>query len=289
MLIVHITDFHVVAEGKLAYGVVDSRARLTRAVEAILRLDPRPDAVLVTGDLVDKPDAEAYRFVRAALDRLPMPVHIVPGNHDARSMLLEHFPDLPTVGTRRFVGYAVDDFPLRLVAADTTREGAHVAEFCAERADWLDRVLAGRPDAPTLLFLHHPPMETGVTAMDFLGDEWARELEEVVLRHRQVVRVVCGHHHRAITAGWAGSIVTSAPSISHQYPSRFGPDALPALTEEAPGMLLHWWTGKTLVSHAMPIDPVPTHEFFAGRPDLWQRMMETLRSGAPIPDVSAAP
>lgn len=287
MLIVHITDFHVAAEGRLVYGLVDSRERLERAVEAIGRLDPAPDAVLVTGDLVDAPDREAYRFVAAALGRIEVPVLVVPGNHDARSVLLESFPDLPTIGAERFVAYAVDRFPVRLIGLDTSREGTHLAEFCGERARWLDVALSTEPTRPTLLFLHHPPIETGVEAMDFLGLDWARELEAVVRRHPQIVRIACGHHHRAMSAAWAGTLVTVAPSVSHQFPSRFGDDALPAVALETPGMLLHWWTGRGLVSHAVPIDPAPTREFFTGRRDLWLQAIEALRAGKPIPNIEA--
>ncbi len=289
MLIAQITDFHVVSEGKLAYGVIDSRARLEQAVEALLRLDRRPDAVLVTGDLVDRPDPASYAFVARQLARTALPTYVIPGNHDSRAMLLAHFPALPTIGEERYVAYAIEDFPLRLIGLDTTRYGAHLADFFSVRADWLERTLADRPDTPTLLFLHHPPFETGVAAMDFLGTEWSGGLEAVVRRHPQVIRIACGHHHRAITASWAGTVVTAAPGVAHQYPSRFRNDALPALTLEAPGLLLHWWNGRTLASHVMPVDPVPTHEFFAGRPDLWHRMMEALRAGEPIPDMGPVP
>jgi 3',5'-cyclic AMP phosphodiesterase CpdA len=53
VLIAQITDTHIKPEGSLAYGHVDTSAFLARAVDHILHLDPRPDVVLGTGDLVD--------------------------------------------------------------------------------------------------------------------------------------------------------------------------------------------------------------------------------------------
>ena len=53
MLIAQITDTHVKHAGKLAYGRVDTLLMLERAVAHLRRLDPQPDVVLLTGDLVD--------------------------------------------------------------------------------------------------------------------------------------------------------------------------------------------------------------------------------------------
>jgi Icc protein len=285
MLIAQISDFHVPSKDKLVFGLVDSRTLVQKAVAAVLRLSPLPDVVLVTGDLADGPDPEVYAFVAEELMRLPMPVYLIPGNHDSRSVMSATFNEIPTIEEDRFIAYAVEEYPVRLIGLDSTVEGQHTAKFCERRARWLERTLAARPCTPTLLFLHHPPIESGVVAMDFLGFDWTRHLETVVTEHPQVIRVTCGHHHRAMTASWAGTIVTVAPSTSHQFPSRFGTDVLPGFAVESPGMLLHYWNGRTLVTHTVPIDPVPTHDFFVGRPDLWQATMESLRNGATHPDV----
>ena len=289
MILAQISDFHTVPKDKLVFGLVDSRTALSNAVDAVLRLSPPPDVVLVTGDLADSPDSEVYAHVISELARIPMPTFVIPGNHDSRSTMLDCFPSLPTIEKERFVAYAIEDYPVRLIGIDSTVDGKHTVEFCKRRARWLDTTLAQRPDTPTLIFLHHPPMDSGVVAMDFLGFDWANELESVVRRHSQIVRIACGHHHRSMTAAWAGTIVTVAPSTSHQFPARFGEDALPAFAVETPGMLLHYWTGQRLVTHTVPIDPAPTKEFFTGRPELWRATIESLRAGAPLPHVDAQP
>ena len=70
MLIAQITDTHVKAAGRLAYRRVDSAQKLRNCVAHLNALDPRPDIVLLTGDLVDlgKPEeyAAAARDPRAA-------------------------------------------------------------------------------------------------------------------------------------------------------------------------------------------------------------------------------
>ena len=83
----HLSDLHVVSEGALASGVLDTRRILTNAIDRLNVLRPalEPlDAVLVSGDISDDGSAESYIHARAELGRLGLPLYVVPGNHDAR-------------------------------------------------------------------------------------------------------------------------------------------------------------------------------------------------------------
>src|SRR5438874_2027771 len=93
MLIAQITDTHIKPEGVLAYERVDTAGFLARAVDHILHLDPRPDVVLATGDLVDGGTAEEYQRLRRLLAPLPMPVYVIPGNHDDREVMRRECTD----------------------------------------------------------------------------------------------------------------------------------------------------------------------------------------------------
>ncbi len=70
MLIAQISAPHIKGDGVLAYGHIDTSAFLARAVDHILHLDPRPDVVLGTGDLVDGGTPAEYA-------RLPAPARAV--------------------------------------------------------------------------------------------------------------------------------------------------------------------------------------------------------------------
>ena len=74
MLIAQISDFHLKPEGTLAYDVADTATPLKRAVEHINRLNPMPDLVLVTGDLVDEGASESYAFLSRILSVLRAPL-----------------------------------------------------------------------------------------------------------------------------------------------------------------------------------------------------------------------
>jgi 3',5'-cyclic-AMP phosphodiesterase len=133
LLIAQITDLHIMDENVLAYGVVNTRPYLERAIDHLLRLDPRPDCVIATGDLVDTARASEYARLREQLTRLPMPVYLIPGNHDERDALRAAFADHAYLPRSGFIQYAIDDWPVRLIALDTIvpREGGGLLD--AER------------------------------------------------------------------------------------------------------------------------------------------------------------
>ena len=251
MSIAQITDTHIRPDGVLAYGRVDTAPYLARAVEHLLRLRPRPDVVLATGDLVDAGSADEYRRLRALLAPLPMPVYLIPGNHDARDALTHVFADhayLPR--NRPFIQYVVEEHPVRLVALDTLVPGQAGGLLCEERLDWLAARLAEAPDRPTVIFMHHPPFVTGIAHMDRYGLARAHEFAEVVRRHPQVERVLCGHLHRPIQACVGGTLASTAPSTAHQVVLDLEEGNPLMFVMEPPACQLHVWRpGAGLVSH----------------------------------------
>jgi 3',5'-cyclic-AMP phosphodiesterase len=259
MVIAQISDMHVRTEGLLAYRRVETSAFLARAVDHLLRMVPRPDIVLATGDLVDVGRTDEYRRLRRLLAPLPMPVYVIPGNHDDRAGLVAAFADhpyLPRDGG--FLQYVIEEYPLRLIALDTVVPGEGGGLMCAERLAWLDARLGEAPTRPTLIFMHHPPFLTGIGHMDRLGLEGADAMARVVERHRHVELVTCGHLHRAIQKRWCATVACTAPSTAHQVALDVRDDAPAEFTLEPPGCLVHLWRdGLGLVTHASPIGEFP--------------------------------
>jgi Icc protein len=260
MLIAQITDTHIKPEGSLAYGRVDTSAFLARAVDHILHLDPRPDVVLGTGDLVDGGTPSEYARLRHLLSPLPMPVYLIPGNHDDRDALREVFADYPQMPREGFIQYVVDDGPLRLIAVDTLIPGQSGGCVDAERLRWLDAQLSAAPSKPTMIFMHHPPFKTAIQFMDSIGLEGADAMAEVVRRHPQVERVVCGHLHRSIQSRWAGTVATTAPATAHQVDLDIREEVGLAISMEPPGYALHLWRPDIgLVSHVLHVGDFPSY------------------------------
>jgi Icc protein len=253
MLIAQITDIH------LGFDPDDpdefNRRRLDAVLAALTEMAPRPDLLLATGDLVeDGFDDVSYERLREALSDLPFPVHFALGNHDSRDDFLAWFPEAETADG--FVQYAIEDHPVRILVLDTLEEGRHGGAFCERRAEWLRERLAEEPDRPTIIALHHPPIETGLSWMTENPDaEWVLRLWDVVAEADNVVAMIAGHLHRPVVTQWAGTTLAICPSTAPQValdldridPDR--PDGRPMIVADAPWFALHLWTGSGLVSH----------------------------------------
>lgn len=251
MLIAQITDTHVRSGGRLSYRQVDTAQKLRACVAHLNALDPAPDIVLHTGDLVDFGTTEEYATLREILARLAMPLFVIPGNHDDRAMMRQAFVDhayLPRDG--EFLHYAVEQYPLRIVALDTTIPGEHPGLLCERRLSWLDATLGAVPDKPTLIMMHHPPFVTGLANMDRQNCRNGEAMGAILRRHPQVTRIVCGHVHRPIHLHWFGVTASIAPSPSHSCVLDLRPDASHDLVMEPPACELHLWRPDTgLISH----------------------------------------
>ena len=166
MLIAQISDMHVKPAGELLYGTIDTYGMLAAALADIAALDPRPDLVVASGDLVADGMPAEYAALRALFDELPLPYFLLPGNHDIRDTLRDAFPEQPWDRKGEFLQYAVEDYPLRLIALDTVVPGAPGGRLCDGRLGWLAARLDEAPDRPTAIFMHHPPFVTGIEYMD---------------------------------------------------------------------------------------------------------------------------
>jgi 3',5'-cyclic-AMP phosphodiesterase len=258
MIIAQITDFHIKARGRRAYGIVDTAAFLAQAVAALNALEPAPDLVVATGDLTDFGRAEEYELLRELLAPLALPLYAVPGNHDEREAMRRCFAGDGYLPASGFLNYVVEDLPVRLVALDTVVPGAAGGLLCDERLAWLDRVLAERRSQPTAIIMHHPPFRTGIAHMDAMGLDNAPAFAAIIARHPQVDRVLCGHLHRPIQSLIAGRAMASiAPSTAHQVVLDLRADSPAAFALEPPGYQLHCWADGVVVTHTAALGTFP--------------------------------
>jgi Icc protein len=251
-VLVQFSDLHLRA-GEQGAGPA---RRLERAIGQLATLQPRPDAVLISGDLVDEPSVEAYEQAKRMLLELGLPLYAIPGNHDDRDMLREHFGPAPApAGTP--VNFAVDCGELRLVGCDSSRPGSDAGALGAEQLAWLGETLSEADGRATLLALHHPPVLTGVRSMDqiALAAEDRAALEALLQRHPQVQTVTCGHAHTTMVSSFAGRPLLVCPStnstLSLDLRAR---EDLPFAAAPLPlGFAVHALEDGRLVSHVQPV------------------------------------
>lgn len=254
-LLLQLTDLHIREPGRLAYGRIETAGYLQQALASILRLPQQPDAVVITGDLTDFGRIAEYQHLSRLLAVLPMPVYLLPGNHDDRDNLREIFPGHVYLGTSGFIQFCVPigsgSSELRLIAIDTVVPGSSAGSLCTQRLAWLDTQLQQNRDRPVVIAMHHPPFDSLIGHMDKIGlMEGASELERLVSRYPNVERVICGHLHRSIQVRFGCTIASTIPAPAHQVCLDLAPDAVSAWTLEPPGFGLHALTPSgRLVSH----------------------------------------
>jgi 3',5'-cyclic-AMP phosphodiesterase len=259
MLIVQLSDPHITVPGERPYAPVDTARALKSAVAAIAALSPRPDLLVMTGDLVQRGLPEEYAHLKALLAPLSLPILAIPGNHDERESMRTAFQGegyLPRSGALDFV---VEFGGLRILGLDTLVPGKDGGRLCGERLSWVDSTLSAAPDRPSLILMHHPPFLTGIAPMDRIGLEGRQAFAEIVRRHPQTLRILCGHLHRTIDCRFAGTIAGTAPSTAHQLFLDCDPTAPSSrFVLEPGGYQLHLWDEKTgLVSHTAVIGDYP--------------------------------
>jgi 3',5'-cyclic AMP phosphodiesterase CpdA len=158
--IAHLSDPHL-RGGPLA---AEPAAGLHLALGRVLALDPRPDCVVITGDLADSGEPVAYATMRELIGRYPLPVHLATGNHDDPRNLLAEFGGSPFLGGAIDRCYYTVDYPDATVVVldswDITL-GGNPGQLGPEQVAWLEAELDRRPDVPAVLCLHHPPTTVG--------------------------------------------------------------------------------------------------------------------------------
>ena len=270
MILLHLSDLHVRPPGMAAYRVVEASALAERALRAAAAFTPRPDAVVISGDLTDCGLASEYEELRHMLRRhlRGMRVFLIPGNHDRRGNFRAALAEFPgVVAHETFVQYVVDDLPVRLVMLDSVVPGAGHGELCAERLGWLDARLAEAPARPTFLVLHHPPMRCGLPLYDAINLHGSEKLGAVLARHPQVERILCGHHHRAMTGRLGHVIVSAAPSVAHQGAFELADDR-GRFVLEPPGYQVHLrLPDGAIASHLLLVENFPGPFPYIADPD----------------------
>ncbi|MFZ1923714.1 MAG: metallophosphoesterase [Xanthobacteraceae bacterium] len=214
MIIAQISDTHI------ALDTPDADRRISdfeRTVADINALDPAPDLIVHTGDIVHNGRPDEYAKAAAILAHACPPVYVLAGNKDNRTNLRAAFaargyldPDSD------FIDYAIEDYPVRLIAVDTLNTHSNKGDFCAVRAERLIKMIDADSRKPIAVFAHHPPFDVpvGPDPINFETAAMLERLRQAVQHSGRVVAVVSGHVHRG-TAGCVGNIqATVMPSIA---------------------------------------------------------------------------
>jgi len=223
-LVLQFTDLHLfVDRDRELKGVRTWQSWLAILGDARRRF-PRPDLIVITGDVAHDELPETYVSLAETLgDWLPR-CRFLPGNHDLRRGFRAAFPEL--FGRSHFAGASDLDAPLgfslplgrwRLIGLDTHQPGKVTGRLAETQAGWLANQLHDFRSSPTLLFQHHPPCSVGTPWVDALGHENPERLAELLDGAFQVAAIFAGHVHQDQRRDWEEVEVFTSPSTAVQF------------------------------------------------------------------------
>jgi len=226
--IAHLSDTHYLGGRRALYGKVDTDRTLVRALEQLERSGTNPSAIVITGDLADLGEPDAYVRLRDELapvaERMGSKIIWVMGNHDERgpfsSILFGGDSDDTTPQDRI---YDIDG--LRIVALDSSVPGYHHGELTDDQLSWLEEVLAIPAAHGTLLALHHPPLPSPIEIMAIIELQQQQKLADVI-RGTDVRGILAGHLHYSTNGTFAGIPVSVASATCYTIDTSAPQDTL---------------------------------------------------------------
>jgi 3',5'-cyclic-AMP phosphodiesterase len=205
MIIAQISDTHIALDTPDA----DQRIRdFERTIADINALDPAPDVIFHTGDIVHNGRQDEYAEAVRIFAKANAPVYVIPGNKDDRVSLRAAFsPRGYLQPGADFAEYSVEDYPVRLIAVDTLNTSSNKGDFCPERAKRLIDLIDADSTRPIAVFAHHPPFEVlvGPHPLNFETPEMMARLRETLQHCGRIAAVFSGHVHRP-AEGHVGNI-----------------------------------------------------------------------------------
>ncbi len=214
MIIAQISDTHIALDTPDA----DRRIRdFENTIADINALDPAPDVIIHTGDVVHNGRQDEYAEAVRILSQAKAPVYVIPGNKDKRTNLRAAFsPRGYLEPGSDFIEYAVEDYPIRLIAVDTLNINSNRGGFCPARAKRLIDLIDAETSKPIAVFAHHPPFEVtvGPDPLNFETPEMMERLRQALQHTGRVVAVFSGHVHRAAEGHVGGIPAIVVPCVA---------------------------------------------------------------------------
>ena len=230
MKIIQLTDTHLMPPGVVVNGV-DPEKQLRAAVGDITAKHADADLLVITGDLCNYGDPEAYELLREILAPVTFDVRLMLGNHDDRPNFVAAFPQHPRDENGHIQSYMDTAFG-RLLFLDSHEHQTIGGIYGADRLAWLDAALAGAGDDPVTVFIHHPPFDAGIGHFEQIGMHDDGAIMARLAAHPPGVRhIVFGHIHVPLAGTSAEGIAySSGQACSHRF--------ITDLDARDP-----WWTG----------------------------------------------
>jgi 3',5'-cyclic-AMP phosphodiesterase len=214
--IIHVSDLHLMKPGEKVWGI-DPLARLDACLADIARHHGDAAFCVISGDLTDLGEIEAYQILKERLADFPLETHLLVGNHDIRANYFAVFHDAPR-DANGFAQYHITCEGFSFLFLDTLKGPPSSAGlYCEKRKAWLSEALGQLGGTPAVLFMHHPFFAIAHPLMDKIKLDDSEDFARLVAPHN-IRHVFFGHAHRTISGQYRGITYSAPPSLAHQVP-----------------------------------------------------------------------
>ena len=211
MKLIQITDTHLLADPAARYRGWNTWQSLQAVLGQISARHNDLAGLLLTGDLVHDESVAGYRRLARRLHHFNVPVLALPGNHDRPARLQQL---IGLLGRQSGREHRFGDWRVLLMSSHWPGQvGGRITR--SERLA-IDNALR-REAAPTLLCVHHPPMDMGSAWLDRIGLEQRPQVQRWLSSHPHLAAVVCGHVHQAADRCLDGLRILTTPSTCRQF------------------------------------------------------------------------
>lgn len=207
--VVQITDLHILSDEDACLSGVKTYRSLSKVIDDIQSLSPKPGLVIASGDLTDDGNPKAYQLLRSLLLTLSCPVYVMAGNHDDTEIMLAELP-----GDNIFYQRQVDCENWRLLLVDSKLPGSSFGFISDEEFAWLNKSLSMGVDRPVLLAMHHTPLR--LCASPSCQVKNAAAFYSKIKQFKQVKGLIAGHTHNAAEESFDRLRVMTTPSTMVQ-------------------------------------------------------------------------
>ena len=211
---VQLTDFHLFTDPDRHLLGVKTEASFATVLAAVAALDPRPEFLLLTGDLTQDGSAAGYARLKHYLGQVGIPSYWLAGNHDRIPAMTDQ---LQGNGIRPDKHFTQGQWSFVLL--NSHRPGQDSGHLDDQDFDNLRQILIETEAAGHYLVitLHHPPFEVGSDWLDGSALQEREQFFELLAPYRHVRLVLCGHIHQDFQIHHNGVTYLSCPSTCIQF------------------------------------------------------------------------
>lgn len=202
--LLQITDTHCYAndDSKLAWSELEvyPNQSLLRLLTHFKAQAQDYDGLVISGDLAEENILETYQRLRKMLQDFPLPVYILPGNHDTPELMYSELA-APAEQIHYIPGEVFANW--HVLFLDTHHTGhpeGHLSDeqFTALKIQ-LDNIAT---QEHAVLFMHHHPVAIGSSFMDTIGLQQTDAFWSLLADYPQVKTVVFGHIHSEFSTAY---------------------------------------------------------------------------------------